>query len=86
MTEQTLSVNELDTANTWRNIIEKQGMTTNGEIARAARDLIRTSPYQRGFRAVSCSEHDGILLLHGRVHSFFEKQQVQEAVRGVPAA
>ncbi|MEX1230235.1 MAG: BON domain-containing protein [Planctomycetaceae bacterium] len=73
MTGQTTSWEQLDAPS-----------LRSGEIARAAQDLIRNSPYQGMLRTISCSEHEGILVLHGRVHSYHQKQQAQEAVRHLP--
>ncbi len=47
--------------------------------AEAARARLRASPY-RVFAAVSCACDRGVLLLQGRVSSFFHKQLAQETV------
>ena len=52
------------------------------EIAEAARQCLRDSPY-KNMRRISCECHDSILFLRGKLSSFFEKQVAQEAVAGI---
>ena len=53
------------------------------EIAEAAKDRLERSPY-RTVRGVTCEYDDGVLLLAGRLPSFYHKQLAQEAVAGLP--
>ncbi len=48
-------------------------------IAEAANECLRNSPY-RDIRAVVCEYDHGVLLLKGRLPSFYHKQLAQEAV------
>ncbi|GAB5403615.1 MAG: hypothetical protein Aurels2KO_18460 [Aureliella sp.] len=41
---------------------------------------IKGSPHLAGHQ-VFCQEESGIVVLHGRVNSFFQKQMAQEALR-----
>ena len=41
---------------------------------------IKTSPHLSGHQ-VFCQEESGIVVLHGRVRSFFQKQMAQEALK-----
>jgi osmotically-inducible protein OsmY len=52
------------------------------EIADAARELLRGSPYG-SLRTVSCECTDGVLFLRGRLSSFYHKQLAQEVVAGI---
>lgn len=52
------------------------------EIVSAANARLKKSPYAT-VRRLSCEMTKGDLILHGRVSTFFEKQQAQEAVRRV---
>ncbi len=54
--------------------------TTN--IAEAAMECLRCSPH-KAFTGVSCDCEQGVLLLRGRVSSFYHKQVAQEAVARV---
>ena len=51
-------------------------------IAEAARECLRGS-HRRVFAAVSCNCESGVLLLRGRVSSFYLKQVAQESVARV---
>ncbi len=51
-------------------------------IAEAARERLQDSPYG-SLAAVSCECDAGVLLLRGRLSSFYLKQHAQEAVAGV---
>lgn len=48
----------------------------------AASDRLSRSPYPVLGR-LECDYHDGVLILSGRVRSFYEKQVAQESVRSV---
>ncbi len=52
------------------------------EIAEAANERLRNSPY-RALRKVVCECDQSVLLLRGRLACFFHKQLAQEAVAGV---
>lgn len=52
------------------------------QIAKAAHACLRDNRY-RMFAAVSCSCESGVLLLQGRVSSFYLKQVAQESVARV---
>lgn len=83
MMGQTTLMNQHD-ATLHHGNIGKQGTTSNGEIATAARNLLQNSPYGGSLRTVSCSEHEGVLVLHGRVRTYHQKQRAQETVRHLP--
>jgi hypothetical protein len=51
-------------------------------IAEAANERLRNSPY-RPLRDVLCECDWGVLLLRGRLPSFYHKQLAQQAVAGV---
>lgn len=51
-------------------------------IAEAATECLQNSSYQ-ALRRISCECKYGVLLLRGRLSSFFQKQVAQEAVAGV---
>ncbi len=52
------------------------------EAAEAARECLTTSPYQ-SLRTILCECDRGILVLRGRLPSFYYKQLAQEAVARV---
>lgn len=49
------------------------------DLATAARDRLRQSPY-RAMRSVICEYHHGTLFLRGRLTSYYLKQMAQETV------
>lgn len=51
-------------------------------IAEAANECLRNSPY-RPLRKILCECQWGVLLLRGRLPSFYHKQLAQQAVAGV---
>jgi osmotically-inducible protein OsmY len=51
-------------------------------IAKQAQELLHTSPYKPIHR-VACAFQDGMLVLRGRLQTFFHKQLAQEAVARV---
>lgn len=50
------------------------------EYLHAASEIIRKHPHLQQ-RSLKLASHQGKLLLHGQVPSFFEKQMAQEALR-----
>ena len=54
------------------------------EVAKAARERLRKSPYQ-AVRHVGCECDGGVLFLRGRVPSYYQKQLVQETVSELSA-
>jgi osmotically-inducible protein OsmY len=54
------------------------------ELARAAKARLRTSPYVAVQRIECDCDDRGVLLLRGRLHSFYQKQLAQEAVARLP--
>jgi osmotically-inducible protein OsmY len=50
-------------------------------LAEKAEQIVRDRLDLVAGRQVFCENHDGVLLLRGRVSSFYEKQLAQEAVR-----
>ena len=52
------------------------------DVAKAAEARLRTSPFP-ALRNVSCECDDGVLILDGRLGSYYHKQLAQETVRGV---
>ena len=53
-----------------------------GQIIAAAKAKLQENPYPQ-VQKLSCELRDGMLIINGRVSSFFEKQQAQEAIRCV---
>jgi osmotically-inducible protein OsmY len=49
-------------------------------VARVAQDELRENPYLDGME-LSCDWEDGVLVLYGRVSSYYQKQRAQEAVK-----
>ncbi len=56
--------------------------TTDHDAAQTAEDRLQAGPYF-ALRSVAVSFHEGVLVLHGRVTSFFYKQMAQETVRKI---
>jgi hypothetical protein len=50
------------------------------DVTEIARDRLCSSPYT-SIRSLSCNFDNGVLLLRGRLHSFYHKQVAQETVR-----
>ncbi len=51
-------------------------------VVEAAKECLRNSPY-RALRGILCECDQGVLLLRGRLSSFYYKQLAQEAVARV---
>ncbi len=51
-----------------------------GELLKRVDSAIRGNPHLVGHQ-VFCQEDSGIVVLHGRVGSFFQKQMAQEALK-----
>ena len=51
-------------------------------VTKQAQEVLRTSPY-KPIRRVACTYQDGMLVLRGRLRTFFHKQLAQEAVARV---
>lgn len=52
----------------------------SGELLQRVDSAIKTSPHLTRYQ-VFCQEDSGIVVLHGRVGSFFQKQMAQEALK-----
>ncbi len=52
----------------------------SGELLQRIDTAIKSSPHLSGHEVV-CQEESGIVVLHGRVGSFFQKQMAQEALK-----
>jgi osmotically-inducible protein OsmY len=65
-----------------RYCVVRSSMARDGDLAAAAQDRLESQAYRR-VRSLSCSCHDGVLMLSGRVSSYHEKQLAQEAVKGL---
>jgi osmotically-inducible protein OsmY len=52
------------------------------KIAEIARSRLRASAYA-SVRTLQCEHHEGVLVLRGRVSSYYLKQMAQEAVRNL---
>lgn len=63
-------------------LADHENAIRSGSMAEAARLRLRSSPY-RALRAISCDCSHGVLLLSGRLASFYYKQLAQEAVARV---
>jgi hypothetical protein len=51
-------------------------------VAAGVRERLRASGDAR-WRTLSCDEHEGILVLRGRVSSYYHKQLAQESLRQI---
>ena len=51
-------------------------------VVQTAQKILQASPYF-GIRTLLCEYHEGVLVLRGRVPSYYHKQMAQEAVRKV---
>jgi len=51
-------------------------------VTKQAQEMLRTSPY-RPIHRVACAYQDGLLVLRGRLRTYFHKQLAQEAVARV---
>ena len=56
--------------------------TDVNDVTQIAEGRLRTSPHW-DLRNVSCEYDDGMLILHGRLGSYYHKQLAQETVAGV---
>ena len=56
--------------------------TLDGELLHRVDSAIRKSPHLAGHQ-VFCQEERGVIVLHGQVRSFFQKQMAQESLRNV---
>ena len=54
--------------------------TGSGELLQRIDSAIKRSPHLASHQ-VFCQEESGIVVLHGKVRSFFEKQMAQEALK-----
>lgn len=54
----------------------------NSGVKEAAKRRLRKSSYP-SVKKVRCEVHGGVLVLSGRVSSFFEKQMAQETIAGL---
>lgn len=62
--------------------VSEQTVPISTRIIDQAMRRIGDSPFL-ALRRVTCEEHEGTLILHGRVPSFHHKQVAQETVRNV---
>jgi osmotically-inducible protein OsmY len=61
--------------------IEKQSANSTSEQLLCRVDsAIRENPHLSGYH-VFCQEESGIIVLHGKVRSFFQKQMAQETLK-----
>lgn len=51
-----------------------------GELLQRVDSAIKSSPHLTGHQ-VFCQEESGIVVLHGKVRSFFQKQMAQETLK-----
>jgi osmotically-inducible protein OsmY len=58
---------------------DRNSLRRSGEVARTAKDHLKRTPY-RAIRDVSCECDHGVLVLRGRLTSYYHKQLAQEAV------
>ena len=63
--------------------MDRNGHQVSRKVTQAAKDRLLRSPYMT-VKRVSCEYDDGVLLLRGRLASFYQKQLAQEAVAGLP--
>ena len=61
---------------------ERSGPNRSQEVLRAARDRLKSSPYCP-LRSVSCECRQGVLVLRGKLPTFYQKQLAQETVAKV---
>jgi len=62
---------------------DSDGSRLSDQVAAAAKQCLRSSPYFT-IRELSCEHDEGVLVLRGRLPSFYHKQLAQTAVAGVP--
>ena len=65
--------------------LDRSGQAYSSDVTKAARCLLQKSPYGI-VRRISCEYDGGVLVLKGRLPSYYHKQVAQEAVvdlRGV---
>lgn len=62
--------------------MDRNGRQLPHEVMEAAQDRLQRSPYTT-VRKVSCEYDEGVLLLRGRLPTFYHKQLAQEAVAGL---
>lgn len=55
---------------------------SNSRLKEAVKDRLQGSAYP-SMRRLECEVYDGVLILSGRVPSFFEKQVAQETLAGL---
>ncbi len=65
-----------------RERIPKNHLWRPSGVAEAAERCLRRSSYL-AVRAVSCEYHRGVLVLRGRLSTYYQKQLAQEAVAGI---
>ena len=56
--------------------------SASGELLQRVDSAIKCSPHLVGHQ-VFCQEESGIVVLHGKVRSFFQKQMAQETLKHV---
>jgi len=61
----------------------RRSLRRSSEVTRAANDHLNRNPYRAIRRDVSCECDHGVLVLRGRVSSYYHKQVAQEAVAGL---
>ncbi|MFN3190370.1 MAG: BON domain-containing protein [Aureliella sp.] len=54
----------------------------SGELLQRVDSAIKNSPHLSAHH-VFCQEESGIVVLHGKVKTFFEKQMAQESLKGL---
>lgn len=81
MNRTTLGIGFTD-ALPWRNSSIIPASPQIDETANLARERLRANPYSE-VRALQCEHHECVLVLRGRVPSYYHKQLAQEAVRNV---
>ena len=57
-------------------------VSVEDRISESARTRLQASAYE-SLRTLRCEHHEGVLVLRGRVSSFYLKQLAQEAVRNL---
>ena len=59
--------------------MDRQQRSRGEEVVAAAKKCLVDSPHPV-IRKIECQYHDGVLVLRGRVSTYFHKQMAQEAV------
>jgi osmotically-inducible protein OsmY len=63
----------------WETELAHSGAANRPRVREAAQERLRSSPYY-AVRTICCEFQDGVLVLRGRLKTYFHKQIAQESV------